>query len=511
MPHTTHYERLSSLDAGFLSFEDRDAHMHVGSIALLDATPFQTAQGRLDFSRIEQAIVQILPMHPRLRQKVWRPVGAPPVWIDDAGFDLTYHFRRAALPSPGTEQELKDFVSRIYSIPLDPTRPLWEAWIIEGLAGKQFAIVWKVHHAVADGIGVREILFGYLGFAPSSELRPVPPFAPRPAPSASRIHLDVARRRVEKLREIPERARELRQGMTLRGALGDVAGGLLQLGANLLSPATPTPLNGAIGPHRRTDWTACEFSTLQTIRKESGAKINDVALAVVCGAIRRFLLDRRVCVDDLPFRVMVPVNMRSANDLRPEGNHVASMMVGLPLIETNPRRRLQRITEITTRAKESRQSWVGDLLIHAVDAADLHVHPQIAQLLKQSIPANLVVTNLPGPQMPQFLLESQLAASYPAIPLGRGQGLAVALYTYNGVMHWGFTADRELIPDLGDFVAAIESEIQQLHRAHLPLRIVPPLRSRAELGLRLAPDPDTAPDRPVPASEPLADRVDQAG
>ena len=142
----THYERLSSLDASFLSFEDRAAHMHVGSVSFLDATPFQRERGGLDFDRIERSMMPLLSTHPRLRQKVWWPAGAPPVWIDDPKFDPTFHFRRVAVPSPASERELKTLVSRILSSHLDTTRPLWEAWILEGVDGDRFGLVWKIQH-----------------------------------------------------------------------------------------------------------------------------------------------------------------------------------------------------------------------------------------------------------------------------------------------------------------------------------------------------------------------------
>ena len=484
----THYERLSTLDASFLTFEDRDAHMHVGSVSFFDAAPFQLQNGELNFVLVERCAMQILPMHPRLRQKLWWPTGGPPVWIDDPKFDPSFHVRHLALPSPGGERELKTLVSGILSTGLDVARPLWELWIIEGFEGNRFGLVWKLHHCLADGVSVRDILMSYLRYEPWSERPPeLPPFTARPAPSVGRLHLDLALRRIEKSREVSARVQELLKEGALASSLSDAAAALVQVGANLLGEVAPTPFNGAIGAHRRFDWTSCELSTLQEIRKESGAKINDVALAIVCGAVRRFLIDKQLAVDELPFKVMVPVSMRPQGDSDPGGNRVSNLTIPLPLFETDPRRRLQTVVETTTRAKASGESWMGDALLQVLDWAGVQAPPPVARLAAQHMPANLVVTNIPGPQRRQFLLESELGASFPVVPLAKSQGLGIALYSYNGVMHWGFNADRDLLPDLARFTAAIESEVRQLHHAHLPVHV----RTRSQL--RAVPGRATAP------------------
>jgi diacylglycerol O-acyltransferase / wax synthase len=475
----THYERLSTLDASFLTFEDRDAHMHTGSVSFLDATPFQLQDGGLNFVLIERCAMQILQLYPRLRQKVWWPAGGPPVWIDDATFDPSFHFRHVRLPSPGTARELKTLIGNILSTGLDTARPLWEAWIIEGVEGNRFGLVWKLHHCLADGVSVRDILMSYLRYEPWSEAPPeLPQFTARPAPSVGRLHLDLALRRLEKSREASARVQELLTGGSLASSLSDAAAALVQVGANLIGEVAPTPFNGTIGAHRRFDWTSCELSTLQEIRKESGAKINDVVLASVCGAVRRFLLDKQLPVDDIPFKVMVPVSMRPQNGAAdPGGNRVSNLTIPLPLFETDPRRRLQTIVETTTRAKASGESWMGDALLQVLDWAGIQAPPLVARFASQHMPANLVVTNIPGPQRRQFLLRSELDTSFPVVPLAKNQGLGIALYSYNGVMHWGFNADRDLLPDLERFTTAIDAEIRQLHQAHLPVQ----LRTRSQL------------------------------
>lgn len=481
----THYERLSTLDASFLSLEDRESPMHIGSASLFDATPFRRRDGGLDFQRIEHLVMQGFARAPRLHQKVWWPVGGPPVWIDDAAFDPSYHFRRAALPTPGGCAELKEMCARILSARLDTERPLWEAWIVEGLAENRFALIWKLHHCLADGIGVRDILIGYLGFTPSDEHPKPSTFMPRPAPTLAQIYMDGMLQQIERTREITAQIGQiLRMSRAqLSAHVTEAANGLVSTASNLLASIVPMPFNGELGALRRFDWASVPFSTLNTIRKQSGATINDIVLAIVCGALRTYLLGRGVGVDDLPLRVMVPVNMRAKDDNSGKGNHVSYMSVPLALAETDPRRRLAKTIEAATRAKASGQIYTGNLLAAAADWAGIHAPMPLVRLAAERLPANLVVTNIPGPQVPQYLGASALLASFPVVPLAAGQGLGVALYGYNQALYWGFNADRELVPDLPDLVAAVNAEVDALYQACLPTTVIEP-KLRAVEGQR---------------------------
>ena len=467
--NSAHYDRLSTLDAGFLNIEDNNSPMHVGSIGLVEAEPMTLEDGSLDFDRIERIISQVIPRNPRLFQKVWWPNGGPPVWIDDENFDLGFHFRRVALPSPGTLDELRELCGRILSMRLDVTRPLWETWIIEGIEGDKFAIFWKLHHALADGVAVRDILVGYLGFEPSSEVPKPIELSPRPAPTLGQLYRDEALFRIEKTREVSQRIGDLLRGSgPLADSVAEVANGVLTSVATLLSSPTPTRFNKLTGPHRRYDWTSTDFEELSEIRKHSGAKINDIALSVVAGAMRSYLLKHEVEVDDLDFRVMVPVNVRTASDAAGMGNHVSNMAVSLPLSETDPRRRLQKTMEATTRAKASGQSRIGEIFTLVNDWAGIHAPTSLARFTAQRLTANLVVTNIPGPMFPQYLGESLVLGALPVVPLSANQGLGIALYGYNQKLYWGFNADRDLMPDLADLVRAIDAEMDLLYRAFQP-------------------------------------------
>ena len=466
------FERLTALDASFLGIEADDTHMHVASVSTLDARPLTRHDGGLDVERIHTAMHQMLARNPRMRQKVWWPVGGPPVWIDDADFRLSYHVRHTALPLPGTMRQLKRLAGRVMSQTLDPRKPLWEIWLIEGLENERFAIMAKLHHCLADGIGARDILTGYLGTAPIEKVDPVPPWRARPAPTLAQIALAGVRQRGQKTRELVGQAREILGVNDLRASLTDAAAGVLSAASNAVGAVAPTPFNRAIGPHRRFDCTACGFDRVLAVRKAAGGKVNDVVLATVAAATRRFLLGRKLDVDSMDFRVMVPVNVRGDGPAGGGGNHVSNMTIPLPLYETDPRRRLMRIIETTARAKASRQSRAGELLAAAADWAGIIPPRGLAQRAAHQITANMVVTNVPGPLFPMFLLESRLLESFPLVPLAPEQALGIALYTYDKSLHWGFNADWDVLPDVHDFARAVDVEFEQLVRAWEPIEVL---------------------------------------
>ena len=464
-----HYERLSALDTGFLALEDENAHMHVGSLSTFDAKPMLRPDGALDFDRIRGAIECVVYKCSRLHQKVWWPLGVPPVWIDDPDFQLSYHVRHTALPRPGTLRQLKRLAGRVMSQKLDLAKPLWELWIIEGVEQDRFAMLAKLHHCLADGIAAREILMGYLDVVPRHTAPEAPRWRPRPAPSVARLHVDEMKRRAEGSAELLLAARDLLRTSNVRESIQAAAGNLLDVLGNFVRPASHTPLNDPIGPHRRIDFTRCDFGKVQSIRKVAGGKVNDVVLACVTGAVRRFLVGRKLPVDDLDFRILVPVNARAESDGVATGNRVSTLVVPVPLGETDPRRRLEAIIESTSRLKGSHQSQTTDLFARLADRVGLFV-PEIlgSHLGAAPLGYNLIVTNVPGPMVPQYLLESLMLDSYPLVPITSNQALGIALYTYNGSLHWGLHADWDALPDLHDFVLAVDAELAALADACRP-------------------------------------------
>ena len=467
-----HYERLSALDASFLAFEDENAHMHVGSLSTFDAKPLMRGDGTLDLERIARAIEAVVYKNPRLHQKVCWPFGLPPVWIDDVDFQLGYHLRHTALPLPGTLRQLKRMAGRVMSQKLDTAKPLWELWIIEGVEHDRFAILAKLHHCLADGIAAREILTGYLGLAPVHEPPDAERWRPRPAPGLARLQFDEMRRRAGGSSNLLRSARTLVQSPNLRESVQETASQVIDTLGSFVRPASQTPLNEPIGPHRRIDFTRCDFETVRSIRKAAGGKVNDVVLSCVTGAVRRYLLARKMRVEELDFRILVPVNVRAASENGSAGNRVSNLLVPAPLGEADPRRRLAQVIEVTSQLKESHQSRAGEFLARFADQIGLFI-PQMLASRIGSVPLgfNLVVTNVPGPMVPQYLLESLMLDSFPLVPLASNQALGIALYTYNGALHWGFQADWDALPDLHDFVEAIDAEVADLAHACAPIAV----------------------------------------
>ena len=331
----TYYDRLSAMDAMFLEIEDAQTHMHVGSVGLYELGPLRKPDGGLDFARVHDFAESQLHKNPRFRQRIeWIPAFDRPVWVDDASFNLAYHLRHTSLPRPGDERQLKRMVGRILSQKLDVGKPLWEIWVIEGVEGDRFAVLSKLHHCVADGVAGTDLLNMLMGTDPNYEPDPNPhPWKPRKAPAGRRLMLDEALRQagapLKLLRGSAESAGKP-SGQVLDRAI-EALRGVVHAAEAGLHPASQTPLNAELGPHRRFDWTQFDLGEIKRAGKRVGGTVNDVALAIVAGAVRRYLLDRAGAVDDLEFRVAVPVNMRTSDDDGRTGNRASSMVVTLPL------------------------------------------------------------------------------------------------------------------------------------------------------------------------------------
>ncbi|MBW2374245.1 MAG: wax ester/triacylglycerol synthase family O-acyltransferase [Deltaproteobacteria bacterium] len=459
MAHT-YYDRLSAMDAMFLEIEDAQTHMHVGSVGLYELGPLRKPDGGLDFERVHDFAESQLHKNPRFRQRIeWIPTFDRPVWVDDASFNLAYHLRHTSLPRPGDERQLKRMVGRILSQKLDVGKPLWEIWVIEGVEGDRFAVLSKLHHCVADGVAGSDLLNMLMGTDPNYEPDPNPHvWKPRMAPAGRRLMLDEALRQasapLKLLRGSAESAGKP-SGQVLDRAL-EALRGVVHAAEAGLHPASQTPLNAELGPHRRFDWTQFDLGEIKRAGKRAGGTVNDVALAIVAGAVRRYLLDRAGAVDDLEFRVAVPVNMRTSDDDGHMGNRASSMVVTLPLAEKTPEGRLERIVELTREIKRSGESQAVDLLGRFADflPPGVMAHTQSA--------VNMVVTNVPGPPVPVYLLGARMLAAYPVVPLMPRQGLGIAMLSYNGGFYCGLNSDWDAVPDLHDFVEEVAREYEAI-------------------------------------------------
>ena len=468
------YERLSAQDASFLLAEGPNQPMHVGGLAVLEAGPLRLAEGGVDIERFRRAVEGVLHWIPRYRQKIaWTPLEGWPIWVDDRHFELGYHIRHIALPSPGRMDQLKELAARIHSRPLDRRHALWEIWVIEGVeGGTQFALLNKIHHCMIDGAAGADLSQILMSPLPNPEANEPLPYMPRPEPTASELLRDAIAVAVSRplglLRDFafsstsnePEPEAPAKQpGPTL----GQRLGALKDLLGYMLRPAPETPINGTLSPHRRLDWLTMPLDDVLELRRVFECTVNDVVLATVAGAMRRYLFRRRVDYREIDFRVAAPVSTRSADDDRRQGNHVSSWIVELPLALEDPAERLAAVHRATVELKNSEAALAVDSVMKL---AEWLPAPLIARGvgLAQG-PANMIVTNVPGPQFPLYMVGARLLGLYPLVPLLPGGGLGVALFSYEGKLCWGFSGDQELVPDLGAVVDDVRAAFEELRGA----------------------------------------------
>ncbi len=463
-----HYERLSALDASFLALEAPNTHMHVAITAILDPGPLSVPGGGVDFERIRGHVESVLDLIPRYRQRLmYVPLVEHPVWVDDPAFSLTYHVRHAALPHPGNLRQLKRLAGLIMSQKLDRSKPLWEIWVVEGLEGNRFAVITKAHHSMVDGISGVDMLKVLLSPTPDVPERTPAPWKPRPLPSESELLTGELLRRGQLFRSavggIGSAVLDPRRSFAALKAVGD---GLFELVKGSATSASATPLNpDEIGPHRHFNWFRLDVERVKDVKRRLGGTINDVALATVAGGLGRYLRRHQIALDEMDFRVMIPVNTRALGDAAEPGNHVASLVAHLPIEETDPKRQLQRVSETTAELKASHQVHGVKLIEDVADWTDTAVITGMMRLAMRRRAGNLIVTNVPGPSFPLYLKGAPVLECYPLVPLMANQALGIALFSYAGSLHWGFNADRYAVPDLHELVEDTSHAFTELEKA----------------------------------------------
>lgn len=457
------YTRLTALDNSFLVLEDADRHtpMHVASVALFEAGPLRRPDGGIDFERIVGHIAARLHRIPRYRQRLaYIPIEARPVWVDDERFNLLYHVRHTALPKPGAIRQLKRMAARVMEQRLDRGKPLWETWIVEGVEGDLLAMISKVHHCMIDGVSGSDLLTVLLDPTPETPDEEPVKWVPRPVPDGATLLRDELLERVQ----VPVRAvsRFLEDPVAFLGEVRDNLRAIRDTARGAMEPASDTPFNQPVGPHRRFDWTQVAIADIRRIRERLGGSLNDVVLATVAGAVRRFLQQRSIDVDDLRFKVFCPVSTRSEDERGKLGNRVAGWVVPLPIAERDPEKRYAEIVATTSQLKQSGQARGSELFMEVAEWTGSTVLAVGARLAARAHPVNMVVTNVPGPRHPLYLLGARMVEAYPMVPLGLNMTLGIALFSNVDRLFWGFNADWDLIPDLHDFVTAVETSFAEL-------------------------------------------------
>ena len=456
-----HGDRLSGLDASFLNLEQGPAHMHVASTTLFEgpAPSYEKLQAHID-SRLH--------LVPRFRQKLrFVPFNqGRPVWIDDPHFNLDYHVRHTALPPPGDEQQLRVLAARIFSQRLDRTKPVWELWLVDNVEGGRFAIVGKTHHSLVDGVSgvdITTVLFD-LDREPEPP-DPTDPWLPEPEPSDAQVLAEALLERATNPAGIVGGVRSLARGPR-RGA-GTAVDALGAAGSFLRTAlgAPPSPINGAIGPYRRFAWVRMELSELKRIKNLVGGTVNDVLVACVAGALGRFLRSRGDALDGVDLRAMVPVSVRTGEQRGALGNRVSAMMAPLPVWCEDPLERLRLVASTMGDLKSSKQAVGASVLTGATDFTPPTIAAQAARLQSRQRFFNTVVTNVPGPQFPLYLLGRELLDVFPMVPLAQNQRVCFGIMSYNGRVNFGVTADFDSMQNLDSLAGELEGSLAELAEA----------------------------------------------
>jgi diacylglycerol O-acyltransferase len=447
-------DRLTGLDSSFLHLERAGAHMHVASTILFEGSPPSHEEFR---NHIEARLHLV----PRFRQKLrFVPFGqGRPVWVDDPYLNLDYHVRRTALPAPGSEEQLRNLASRIFSQQLDRSKPLWELWLVEGFEGDRFAIVGKSHHALVDGVSgvdITTVLFDIEEEPANPPVRP-PKWAPRPEPTDLELLRDALRERATSPREIARGIRAAVRGprRVLRG-LG-ATGELIETGLS----APRTPFNVEIGSHRRLAFVRADLDAFKQVKNAHGGTVNDVVLSVVTGALGNYLRARGHDTEGLELRAMVPVSVRAEEERGALGNRIAAMMAPLPVWCEDPVERLRLATETMGDLKGSGQAVGAEILTRLTDFAPPTIASQAARLQPAQRFFNLVVTNVPGPQFPLYVLGRKMESIFPMVPLARRQALCVGIMSYNGQVDFGLVGDYDAMADLDSFALDLEAAVRE--------------------------------------------------
>jgi diacylglycerol O-acyltransferase len=478
-----HLDRLRAMDASFLLQEGPTSHAHVGGTAIL-AGPAPS------IDELREHIAGRLDRMYRYRQRLAHtPLdGARPLWVDDTRFDLDYHVRHTALPAPGDRDQFHTAVAGAYSQPLDRSRPLWEIWMVEGLEDDTFALVFKVHHAMVDGSAAVDLLKMLCDLSPCASPQDGSLARWRPEPTPGRLGLLAIGARgaaAATLRLAAGAVQASKDPLRSIRGVRDVVEGAGELVGQLARTPPKTPLTTEIGRYRRFVAVPCRLDDAKLVKNELGGTVNDVVLAVVSGALRDFLLSRGVDTDGLELSALVPVSVRGAGDTGELGNRIAVLRGSLPVHVEDPVTRLAAVTEAMAALKRSKQALTTEFFLSAQDFLPPMVLPIITRINVSPRMFNVMVTNIPGPQFPLYVLGREIVELYPIALLQPNHALAIAVTSYNGQLNFGVLGDYDTLADielLADGIAAGLAGLTATCRD--PAAAAPMARREPMLGVR---------------------------
>jgi WS/DGAT/MGAT family acyltransferase len=457
-----HLDRLTSVDASFLTNESSSSHMHVGAILIFEGPPPR-------YTDLVEHVRGRLPLVPRFRQKLVVPPleAGRPLWADDVNFNLTYHIRHTALPDPGGEPQLKRLAGRVFSQQLDRSKPLWELWLVQGLERDRFALLTKTHHAMVDGISGVDIGTVLFDLEPVAEPAQVEDdWVPQPEPGTTELvargiadaaaaPVKLAERAVDAIRKPETTARRAVEALE---GIGEIVGAFAD-------PAPDVPLNQEIGPHRRYVWARSELATFKHIKDTFGGTVNDVVLAVVTGSLRSWLHRRGIRTEGLEMRALVPVSIRGEDERGNLGNRIALMRGPLPVYIEDPVRRLRTISDAMAGLKRSKQALGAEVISRFNDFAPPTLLAQASRINFSTRLFNLIVTNVPGPQLPLYVLGRELEEVFPVAFLPQNHALAVAIMSYHGKVGFGLLGDYDCMEDIEAVGVGINESLEELEAA----------------------------------------------
>jgi WS/DGAT/MGAT family acyltransferase len=467
----SHLDRLSATDATFLTQENASSHMHIGAVLVFEGPPPA-------YDEFAEHVGARLHLVPRYRQKLaWPPLQTGrPFWVDDPRLNLEYHARHTSLPDPGDDDQLAQLTARIFSQQLDRSKPLWEMYLVQGLEGNRFALISKTHHALVDGVSgvdLATVLFD-ANPVPAGITPPVRPWEPHPEPSEA----ELMARGLEGLAKMPLRAGKsaLHAAQRPRRAashVGEALEGVGEVAWELMNPAPKLPLNVEIGPHRRYRWVHSRLADFKLVKDAFGATVNDAVLAVVAGAMRGWLQGRGIRTEGVEARALVPVSLRTEEERGMFGNRLAVFRGPLPVYAEDPVERLRIVREAMARIKQSKQVMGAEAIVALNDFAPPTVLAQAARLNFSTRLFNLIVTNVPGPQFPLYVLGRELETVVPVAFLPPKHGLAIAIFSYNGRISFGLLGDFDAMGDIDvirDGVAGSLRELVEAARSKRPAK-----------------------------------------
>ncbi len=451
-------DRMSPQDASFLHVENEVNHMHIASVAIFEGPPPGQAE-------IVAMVASKLHLVPRYRQVVrFVPLELErPVWVDDAHFNLGYHVRRTALPSPGRDDQLRDLVGRVMAQQLDRAKPLWEMWIVEGLEDDRWVVISKTHHCMVDGVAATDLLTVLMDTSSEVEREPPEPWEPEAMPTDAELVASALRERLFSPREI---FRGLRSAVRGPGRFIDRAREFARGAGTLLNIATPLDvgLNGPIGPHRRWSWANTTLEDVGQIRSTLGGTVNDVVLAVIAKGFRELLLSRGLPVEGRVVRTLVPVSIRREDEKGAYDNRVSAMFAELPVGIEDPVKRLASVREQMKDLKEKKQAVAAEVLTSLSGFAPPVLLALGGRAFARVNQRNIhtVTTNVPGPRQPMYAAGRRMLRALPYVPLAGSVQIGVAIFSYVGNLAFGVTGDYEGAPDIDVLCRGIEEGVEEL-------------------------------------------------